>query len=272
MASDDTERPTCDHRDHAGEDVPAVAQFEGCVPPAGTLRYWACPDHAPEGTPAIKRVDPGPGNRSVDSDTDQSNGDLIADGGKYINPTGEGYLGVYKLSHYSLGIPFGAWPEYTWRVDDDVHVTDADVGIAIVDEKPDDLLGMADVQLTGQGPVLRIPTKAIRRHVSVPPHGDVRVYRYGNGGMQVVPATADPFVDGDQQLLADGGLPDSLEELVDRAERKERLQCADCGDLVQRRYLREGRCIGCRYRRRDEFLWIDRERDQRQRQPVGGHR
>jgi len=71
QSTGDTDRPTCDHRDHAGKGVPAVAQYEGCVPPSGTLRYWACPDHAPEEQPAIKRVDPGPGNRSVNTGTDR---------------------------------------------------------------------------------------------------------------------------------------------------------------------------------------------------------
>ena len=58
-----SEHPTCDHRDHDDE-VPAVAQYEGLVPPAGpAFRYWTCPEHEPEGLPALKRVDPGPGKR-----------------------------------------------------------------------------------------------------------------------------------------------------------------------------------------------------------------
>jgi hypothetical protein len=68
-STSDTERPTCDHRDHASEDVLAVAQYEGCVPPAGTVRFWACPEHAPEGTQPIQRVDPGLGRRSVGTGT-----------------------------------------------------------------------------------------------------------------------------------------------------------------------------------------------------------
>ncbi|SNZ06090.1 hypothetical protein SAMN06269185_1043 [Natronoarchaeum philippinense] len=50
--------PTCDHREHRGECVPAVAQFEGLEPPAGPVfRYWACAEHEPD-APALKRIDP----------------------------------------------------------------------------------------------------------------------------------------------------------------------------------------------------------------------
>lgn len=67
MSSSDTDYPTCDHRDHAGDDVPAVAQYEWThITGAPTNRYWACPEHEPDG-PALKRIDPGPENRSVDA-------------------------------------------------------------------------------------------------------------------------------------------------------------------------------------------------------------
>lgn len=63
--SDETEHPTCEHSDHLGDDVPAVAQYEGMHPPAGPVfRYWVCPEHEPEDLPALKRIDPGPGNRT----------------------------------------------------------------------------------------------------------------------------------------------------------------------------------------------------------------
>lgn len=72
-SSSDTEQPICQHREHAGDDVPAVAQYEGMHPPAGpTFRYWVCPDHEPEGVPALKRIDPGPENRKQDTNSNQS--------------------------------------------------------------------------------------------------------------------------------------------------------------------------------------------------------
>lgn len=41
-------------------------------------------------------------------------------------------------------------------------------------------------------------------------------------------------------------LPDTLEEFVDVAEKKEQLACDTCGELVERRYLQDGECVGCR--------------------------
>ena len=42
------------------------------------------------------------------------------------------------------------------------------------------------------------------------------------------------------------GLPDTLHEFVDVAEEKERLRCDTCGELVERRWLQGGECVGCR--------------------------
>jgi hypothetical protein len=76
QSTDRTNHPTCDHRDHdAGDEVPAVAQYERVLPPAGPcVRYWACPDHEPEGAPALHRVDPGPGDREKYSTENQQEG------------------------------------------------------------------------------------------------------------------------------------------------------------------------------------------------------
>jgi len=46
--------------------------------------------------------------------------------------------------------------------------------------------------------------------------------------------------------MSEVSLPDTLEELVDVAETKDRLTCETCGELVERRYLQEGECVGCR--------------------------
>jgi len=63
--TDNPDRPTCDHRECRPNPNPAVAKYEGIDPPAGTIRFWACPEHSPEGWNPLKRVDPGPENRSL---------------------------------------------------------------------------------------------------------------------------------------------------------------------------------------------------------------
>jgi len=47
-------------------------------------------------------------------------------------------------------------------------------------------------------------------------------------------------------LATDGGLPDSLDSLVEQASARERLACRRCGDRVARRYLSDRLCPGCR--------------------------
>jgi len=46
----------CEHREHQGEQVAAVAVYEGTTPPAGTIRYAACAEHAPD-APPIRYLD-----------------------------------------------------------------------------------------------------------------------------------------------------------------------------------------------------------------------
>lgn len=43
-------------------------------------------------------------------------------------------------------------------------------------------------------------------------------------------------------------LPERLEEFVAIAERKDEIECRDCGDPVERRFAGNWRCIGCELR------------------------
>jgi hypothetical protein len=64
------EHPTCDHRDCHPDPNPAVAKHEFISPPAGSFQAWAYAEHDPGG-PALKRIDPGPENRTIAADTDK---------------------------------------------------------------------------------------------------------------------------------------------------------------------------------------------------------
>jgi len=118
---------------------------------------------------------------------------------KYVNDTGPGYLGIIKLAHYSLEIPFGAWPDYDWRTDDDLWVVDDDRGLGIVDKEPDDPITEARVKVVNVGPGVCVPARAVRNLLEVEAGSDVRIYQRDAGGMLVVPASPDPM------LAADGG-------------------------------------------------------------------
>lgn len=136
---------------------------------------------------------------------------VATDGGsKYVNETGEGYLGIIKLSDYHLSIPFGAWPEYQWEIGDDLWAIDQEDGFAIVDEEPDeDPLGMPYVKIVSVGPCVKVPTKVARGNVDVPPHADIRIYRHESGGMHIVPADPDPM------LVTDGGVDEIPDEEIE---------------------------------------------------------
>lgn len=129
-------------------------------------------------------------------------------GSKYINPTAEGYLGVYKLSRYSLEIPFGAWTQYNWRIGDDIRCVPESQGFAIVDTQPADYITTATIRVSSVGPCIRVPPTVVRQTIDIPPHADVRVYEHDSGGMHVVQADPDPM------LVTDGG--EEVESETDR--------------------------------------------------------
>jgi len=68
QSSDGMDHPICDHRECRPDPDPAVTKFEFLDPPAGTFRAWSCPKHEPDMT-AIKRIDPGPDKRTVQTGT-----------------------------------------------------------------------------------------------------------------------------------------------------------------------------------------------------------
>jgi len=62
--ADGAGHPTCDHRECQSDPNLAIAKHEFIDPPARRFQAWSCAEHDPGG-PVIKRVDPGPGNRSI---------------------------------------------------------------------------------------------------------------------------------------------------------------------------------------------------------------
>jgi len=69
---DGDENRTCDYGTDEDCNNKAVAIYEGVDPPAGTIRFAACNDHAPDDIPPIRRI----GDRlATDGGTTQSDDD-----------------------------------------------------------------------------------------------------------------------------------------------------------------------------------------------------
>lgn len=128
---------------------------------------------------------------------------IRADGGsKYTNPTGPGYLGIYKLSDGSGQIPIGVWEQIPWRSDDDLWIIEEQLHgqqvIAVVDEEPDEAICTTEAKKVTVGTSVKIPRRAIEQMDPVP-NEEIRVYERDQGGFWVVPRTPDPM------LATDGG-------------------------------------------------------------------
>ena len=46
--------------------------------------------------------------------------------------------------------------------------------------------------------------------------------------------------------MSKAGLPDTFKEFVEVADDKDELTCDTCGEPVDRQWIREGECVGCR--------------------------
>lgn len=129
--------------------------------------------------------------------------ELLTDGGsQYVNPTGDGYLGVWGTSSWSAEISIGTYEHITWRSDDDVYVVDDPNGIALVDEPPETTVSLAEgylararVRKATVGTSVQVPSRGLRELEGFEPGDDIRGYDRDGGGIVLVPATADPFVD-----------------------------------------------------------------------------
>lgn len=130
-------------------------------------------------------------------------GKVLPDGGsKYVNETGDGYLGIWASSRWTVKINIGTFDHIDWRSDDDVWVVDADQGIAVVDEPPaetvtkaDGYLTKANVTRTAVGRAVKVPARALRQLEGFAPDQDLRGYRRDGHDLVLVPAQHDPFVE-----------------------------------------------------------------------------
>ena len=83
---------------------------------------------------------------------------------KYVIPTGDGYMGVWKVhDHHQLRVAVGVYEGLPWKDETEVWIVETEHGVALVDEYPDDSIGTAPVYQYGAGVAVRIPPNVIRR-------------------------------------------------------------------------------------------------------------
>lgn len=121
-------------------------------------------------------------------------------GNRYTNPTGKGYLGVWTTVENCANISIGALG-LDWGVGTDLVAIDVDQdrAIAIVErESVDDEETIIDEVEVGSNNFktnLRIHSSVLRELAGFEPNSDLRGYSR-HGRLFVVPADADPFIEG----------------------------------------------------------------------------
>lgn len=115
----------------------------------------------------------------------------------YVIETGPGYLGVSKISGGSCGFGVGMLPFE--RVDTRVWTAEEPPGVAIVDEEPSNPIAEYNLSHTPSGPghSLTVGSRSLSR-IDVEDGDDVRLYERDGGGVVLVPADPDPFVQDDE--------------------------------------------------------------------------
>lgn len=111
---------------------------------------------------------------------------------KYVNPTGEGYVSTHTVRHCSVSISVGML-DLDWTPQDRVYAFETAEGVALVTEKPADVL--AKTQVADECRMVHLP-QAVCEALAVSKNDDVRVYQRDAGGLLLVDADDDPRVGG----------------------------------------------------------------------------
>lgn len=175
----------------------------------------------------------------------------MSSGCEYTTPTGPGYAGIYPVGQHVAEV--NVLSDKVRPGTDLVAISTTVEGVAairvgrpgVVTPGPEEAV-VHRSEVTAKG-FFTISVEGVE-HLGLETGDDVRLYERGDEQWLVVPATRDPFV-GDKELVTDGGLPESLEDFTDEADDRDELPCRDCGDLVERDFLEDRRCVGCRLRR-----------------------
>lgn len=129
---------------------------------------------------------------------------------QYVNPTGEGYQGVWTTQGHRGTLNLATMDCLDWETDADaVAITvSQSYAIAIVERQtvtdPDRIIDEFGVSVNNFRLDLRLTADALRALDGFQASGDIRAYARPGSGFYIVPAAADPFEDN-SSLTATGG-------------------------------------------------------------------
>lgn len=128
---------------------------------------------------------------------------------KYVRDTGPGYLGRHSISDGTAQITISG-SDLPWEDGDYVHAIRPDTGIALVRTLPDHLESLGRYRVCEDWGLFVTISGRPLRELGLRDGEDVRVYERAGQGLLVVPAEADPTLDGkgtgsSHGLLTDGG-------------------------------------------------------------------
>lgn len=124
-------------------------------------------------------------------------------GSKYVNPTGDGYLGVSRVSTRGVSFGVGMYP-VDWDGDTTVVCFQEPEGIGVVrhdrlpDDRREDVIQEYSIYVAthrGIGPVLQLGSP-IPNTLDVEDGSDIRAYERDPHGIILVPKDTDPFLEG----------------------------------------------------------------------------
>lgn len=140
--------------------------------------------------------------------------DVATDGGsKYVNPTGEGYLGVATVRRHSLPLCIGTWP-VDWEVGATVSFIEASPGVALVAGQDADAVGHTTVSNFGSGSRRVCVSGQALAELGVENGDDVRAYERDAESVLLVPAAGDPMLATDGGEHACEGCDETFETLT----------------------------------------------------------
>lgn len=122
-------------------------------------------------------------------------------GSRYVQPTGEGYLGIHRVGTQSLEIHLGQAP-VEWSAGEHVSAIATSRGVVLLPPNADPPNLIAEVLITartGSGTYVTVKD-AVLNQLGVAAGDDVRLYERPHGsGLLLVPAARDPMLEGDEQ-------------------------------------------------------------------------
>lgn len=120
--------------------------------------------------------------------------------GEYVNPTGPGYQGIARVTErLSTTLSVGMF-DVGWDGTTEVYAVVEEPGIALfeADHRPPEFIKTLDVTVPSGslGPKIGL-SRPVLAPLDVDVGDDVRIYRRELGGLYVVPAEPDPFLEDD---------------------------------------------------------------------------